>query len=345
MVDARWLGRGGPGRVTEHLLRGLVASPPDGGWMVWGDVPATLQWPGLVVETAKHDPHDWYGQRDLVVVPHVDRALWLHQYRPLRRSATVEVGMVYDTIPLRWGAPGPVRVAMRQYFRRVVTLPDRLITVSDFSKRALIEDLGVEPTMIDVIVPPADVASIERVVAMRRHSSARPHVLFIGRFAPHKNLDRLVEAFRRTAFSARGGRLVLVGGTPDEVDRLDARMISAVDVRHPCSQGELEQLLAAAAALVQPSLEEGYGLPVVEALAAGVPVAAAAAGALPEVARGRAVLFDPFLVDGIASAIDAAVRGGDVAVAPLDTLPTPEHFAEQVIASLDRAMADGRRRR
>ena len=71
-------------------------------------------------------------------------------------------------------------------------------------------------------------------------------------------------------------------------------------------QPELEELLATAIALVQPSLEEGYGLPVQEALFAGVPVAAARAGALPEVAAGRAELFDPYDLDDIARAIDAA---------------------------------------
>ena len=337
LVDCRWLGRGGPGRVTEHLLRGLTTEPPDGRWLLWGTVPPDLRWPGVEVIPARHDPHDWYGQRALLAQPRADRAIWCHQYRPLRRSAPVEVGIIYDTIPLRWGSAGLVRSSRRRYLRRVAAMSDRVVTVSEFSKRMLVEDLRVPAGRIDVIGLPVDAASIDRIVERRRATADRPHVLYVGRFAGHKNLDRLVAAFPRTGFAEAGGRLVVVGGTEAEVRSLDARAGPSIDVRLHCSQDELEELMATAAASVQPSLEEGYGLPLAEALAAGVPAAAADAGALPEVAAGRAALFDPLDLDGIASGIDRAVAMREVPRRPDPDDHGPAAFAEAALASLARA--------
>ena len=80
----------------------------------------------------------------------------------------------------------------------------------------------------------------------------------------------LVAAFERTRFCAGGGRLTLVGGSAGEADVPHRPFL---DIHPSCTQAELEGLLAAARVLVQPSLEEGFGLPVQEAMAAGVPLA------------------------------------------------------------------------
>jgi alpha-1,3-rhamnosyl/mannosyltransferase len=102
------------------------------------------------------------------------------------------------------------------------------------------------------------------------------------------------------------------------------------------SQPDLEDLLASAALVAQPSLEEGFGLPVAEALAAGIPVAMSTAASLVEITRGADVeTFDPLSVDAIAAAIDrVAAAPGPV---PQLDWPQPVDFAASVLDAMARA--------
>lgn len=125
-------------------------------------------------------------------------------------------------------------------------------------------------------------------------------VVYPANLWPHKNHERLVQAMERVA----DDELVLVlTGRPDP-ERLAA--LRSPRVRHlgRVDDEDLPRILRAARAVVVPSLYEGFGAPVLEAMACGVPVACSNQGALPEVAGGAAVLFDPLDVDAIAAAVD-----------------------------------------
>ena len=111
-------GPGRPGRLTEHLLAGLAEVRPPGRWILWGDVPEALRWPGVEVRPARRDPHSWFGQRAWFEVPRADVVVWPHQYRPFRRTAHREVGVIYDTIPFRHGRAGLGGFLERTWFRR-----------------------------------------------------------------------------------------------------------------------------------------------------------------------------------------------------------------------------------
>jgi glycosyltransferase involved in cell wall biosynthesis len=164
-------------------------------------------------------------------------------------------------------------------------------------------------------------------------------VLFVGRDAPHKNLDRLVRGFGASTFAQQGAVLTLAGVDGAAVDRL--RSIAEthrarVELPGVVPQPVLEDLLASATLLVQPSLEEGFGLPVAEALAAGIPVAISTAPALLEITRGAPVeTFDPLDVDAIANAIDRVAASSDPA--PELEWPRPADFARSVLDALARA--------
>jgi glycosyltransferase involved in cell wall biosynthesis len=125
---------------------------------------------------------------------------------------------------------------------------------------------------------------------------------------PHKNLTRLVEAFAALS-SRRDVRLVIVGsGRPRHVGALGAAIerlgVSASVDWHPYASGdELVQLYRGARMLVMPSLYEGFGLPVLEAMACGVPVVTSHVSSLPEVVGDAAVLVDPTDVMSIADAM------------------------------------------
>ncbi len=127
-------------------------------------------------------------------------------------------------------------------------------------------------------------------------------VLFVGTLEPRKNLDRLAAAVGRLADRLP---LVVVGATgwgdthvaPDA----NCRFLGFVP------QADLAPLYAAATAFAYPSLEEGFGLPVLEAMAQATPVVTSAGGATEEVAGGAAVLVDPTDVDSIADGLQAAL--------------------------------------
>lgn len=307
LIDCRWLNKGGAGRVTELLLRGLAADPGETGWVLWGPPEVErLAWPGARVVPEEHDPRMWNGQRDWWRIPPCSQALFVHQQRPLRRLPAVT--MIHDTIPLRFSAGAADREIKRRFLRRVAAISRQVVTPSEFSRRRILEDLGVPPSKVSVTCLPGDPEMSARICRIRRSSGRERFALYLGLFLPSKNLDRLVEAFGRTEFRAGGGRLVLAGGRPEECAALARRYPSSrwgfLEVLPFAGQPEMERLMATCAFLVQPSLEEGFGLPAWEALCSGVPVCASSAGSLPEVTRGVADTFDPRSVDRMAAALD-----------------------------------------
>ena len=135
-----------------------------------------------------------------------------------------------------------------------------------------------------------------------------PYLLYVGNLLPHKNLLRLADAFaavrRRCAC-----RLVIRGaGRPAYTRALSARIEAlgvsdAVDFVEYAGTDALRTLYARAACLVYPSLAEGFGLPILEAMASGTPVVTSNVSALPEVAGGAALIADPYDAAALAEAI------------------------------------------
>jgi len=158
-----------------------------------------------------------------------------------------------------------------------------------------------------------------RVRMLREHFPRRDVAIYVGRFAPHKNLHALIVAFQATRFRQQGGRLQLIGGSPREVAELQRsvsrRGLGWVTVEGVESQSELERLYASSRLLVMPSLEEGFGLPVWEAMTCGLPVCVSDGGALPEIARSVARPFPARSVSAMTAAID------DVAAQPAESNP------------------------
>jgi glycosyltransferase involved in cell wall biosynthesis len=346
LVDARWIGIGGPGRVAEHLLQGLHELEPSGAWVVWGpDAVDPLLWPGATRVPNKHHPKALYSQREYPgpKSSHPRVAYYAHHLRPGWKIAPVEVTTVHDTIPFRYPPSNALAPLMRRYIAWMAHQSTLVVTDSEFSKASLQEDLGLDADRIAVLKLAIDHDAAARVRALRAAGPTSERVIFVGRDGPHKNLDRLVTAFATSDFAAGGAVLTVAGVDGGAVERLRAvaaQHKARVELPGIVSQSELEQLLASSALLVQPSLEEGFGLPVAEAMAAGIPVAISTAPALLEITRGAPVaVFDPLDVEAIAHAIDqvAAAPG----VAPQLDWPRPVDFARSVLVAIDRAESLG----
>ena len=144
----------------------------------------------------------------------------------------------------------------------------------------------------------------------RRHPPAEGHLLFVGTLAPRKNIDRLLAAYARVRERRPDTpRLVLAGPSTPEPGRMLDDLTRPPLAGHVLHEGyvddrRLRALYEKAVLLVLPSLDEGFGIPALEAMAVGVPVVASARGALPEVVGDAGLLVDPLDVSALAGALE-----------------------------------------
>lgn len=226
-----------------------------------------------------------------------------------RRVVTVH-DLIYARFP---DAHAGIRdKGMRVLVPQAVRRSDRVIADSQSTREDLVELLGVSPGDVDVV--PLGLGNVrreeplpERETRARFDLGERRVLLSLSAKRPHKNLLALIGALARISSEDRPV-LVLPGYPTAHEAELRERAASAGvagDVRFPAwvSGEEVEGLWALAEVFVFPSLYEGFGLPVLEAMARGVPVACSNASSLPEVAGDAALLFDPHNESAIAEAL------------------------------------------
>jgi glycosyltransferase involved in cell wall biosynthesis len=242
----------------------------------------------------------------------VDLVHSLGYVSPLRAGCPAVV-TVHDLNFRAFGAEmGRRRRWMLELFVRLsVTRARRVITVSEFARQQLLAAYALPPERVKVTheaprATPAVTAADENG-ARALTGTGRPYFIAYGSTSPNKNLARLLEAYA----AARAGadiphRLVVVGHTPKTLAALAERISIGSDVvlTGYLEDGILQAVLRGADGLLFPSLYEGFGLPVLEAMAAGVPVACSNAASLPEVAGDAALLFAPTSTAEIASAVE-----------------------------------------
>jgi glycosyltransferase involved in cell wall biosynthesis len=218
---------------------------------------------------------------------------------PFRRVVTVH-DLHYRIVPdAHFGLRG---LGMRVLVPLAARRAHRVIAVSEATGADIGRFLSVPRERVDVVhnglgASPDAAPEPEAALRERHGLGARPVVLAVSAKRPHKNLARLIEAVAAIA-AERRPLLVLPGyPTPHEAELREraATLGVADDVRFLAwvSAAELEGLYALAAAFAFPSLYEGFGLPVLEAMRRGVPVACSDRSSLPEVAGDAALLFDP----------------------------------------------------
>lgn len=186
-----------------------------------------------------------------------------------------------------------------------------VLTVSEHSRAAIMRTLGVRAEKITAVpngvnarmFGPRDGSRIRR-----KYRLPDRYVLFVGSIDPRKNLGRLLEAWDKTCHG--GNTQLIIAGERGRAFRDAGLKGRARDVRFLgyIPDEDLPGLYSGARAFVMPSLLEGFGLTVLEAMACGTPVLASTGGALPEVTGGAALLFDPTSVEAMAAAMSALLE-------------------------------------
>lgn len=246
---------------------------------------------------------------DLVHIPH---------YVLPRLMPRPTVVTVHDLIQLFYPPrkrPHLARVYLRLVMGSALRRARRVITVSRASRRDLINLFAADPRRLVVVPNGVDPALAERPSKEAlddlklRYGLRSPVVLTVANDKPHKNLDLVLRAYHLAVRQHRiPGQLVFIGGA-DRESRLRARaerlgLGNRVRLLGRVPRADLNALYHVAAVQLQVSLYEGFGLPILEAMCAGVPVITSNLGAMRELGEGAARLVNPLEVDEVAAALE-----------------------------------------
>jgi glycosyltransferase involved in cell wall biosynthesis len=243
------------------------------------------------------------------------------------KSPCRTVGVVHDMAPW-WERKSSekfkafIRMLLPNALRRL----DRIIAVSSWVKQELMDIAGIKENRIEVVPNGIDTQAFfprprgeESVVLIQPFSFRRPYVLYASRLEhPLKNHVKLIEAFgifkERTRYPHR---LVLAGGDSRGADKVKTAAITSAYKNDIFFTGHfpttsLPELYAGADIVVIPSMYEGFGMGVLEAMASGVPVTCARAGSLPETAEHAALYFDPLNAEDIADRMVTLTTNRDI---------------------------------
>jgi glycosyltransferase involved in cell wall biosynthesis len=200
----------------------------------------------------------------------------------------------------------------RALLPRLVCKVRAIITVSNFSKERIVRRTGVDPARVHVIsngveprFRPVDPKTVKRV--RTKYDLISPYILFVGSLEPRKNLKILLEAWQLGAFG--GAMLAVVGASSHLFQRLQFdSMPAGVRLLGRVDDEVLPALYSGAAGFVYPSVYEGFGLPPLEAIACGCPIAVSDIPAHREVCGSTAVYFDPFSPEDLSSSLELLLR-------------------------------------
>lgn len=214
---------------------------------------------------------------------------------------------------------------LKNGMQRSLDQSDIVVTDSVFVKSEIVHELGFNENRVEVVYPAATEEEAEELPEsyLADHWNIRKrYLLYRGTIEPRKNLNRLIQAYKKTCRELpTPPMLVLAGGTgwkAENILRLAAETLPGQIVMNGyISAAEKQLLYQHAAQFVFPSLYEGFGIPVLEAMRNGIPVICANTSSLPEVAGDGALLVDPLNVDDIADAmltlLTDSLRAGQLA--------------------------------
>jgi glycosyltransferase involved in cell wall biosynthesis len=251
---------------------------------------------------------------------------------PLRAKKSCNIYTIHDLVPLR--LPFTTLDNKRQTYRllrKIAAEADHIVTVSENSKRDIVQLLGVPEERVTntyeaVDFPRELVERPDDLVAEQLRGSYRlemgEYLLFYGALEPKKNVARLIDAYLLSAIDIP----LVITGAVGWGNRTEAKMLQelrAEERNQPPGRRRIHHfeyvslpmlvtLIRGARAVIFPSLYEGFGLPVLEAMQLGTPVVTSRASSLPEIAGEAALYVDPYHINDIARAIKTITADSDL---------------------------------
>jgi glycosyltransferase involved in cell wall biosynthesis len=314
-VDIRELQRGlrtGIGRMVEAVITEAPNIRDNINLALYSDQTTRTELPAKATEcrTLPQPATLWFDQVALpkaLADDHVD-IFWSPYYKAPFFSPCPKTITIHDLLFLAVGGRRFKNALFKPWARLIGCRAARVITDSEHSRRDIERILGLDPSRIEVV--PLGVsngfsphAREQTPQLLRRLGITAPYVLTVTNFRRHKNDGLLVRAFARVASHHPSVSLVLAG-KPAHNHRSLLELIEQLDlsgrVHLPglISDEDLPALYAGAELFAFPSIYEGFGLPILEAMACGTAVVSASSSSLPEIAEGAAVLLPPTDVDG-----------------------------------------------
>lgn len=250
-----------------------------------------------------------------------ETALWHapHYNVPFIKGRAKLVVTIHDLIPWIFRKEFFSRVQAQYayfFFSRVVKLADKIIAVSEQTKRDLISFFSAPPEKIKVIYEGVSPHFFESMESMRKravrikYELPETFFLYVGLLKPHKNVDRLLRIYRRLWLEKKIKTPLVIVGKKDKKYSPHLAALSNLKTGEGIfylpsisSQDELKALYRSSKALIHPSLYEGFGLTCLEAMATGTPVAVSRVASLPEVVGEAGMYFDPYSDASLAEAL------------------------------------------
>lgn len=289
-----------PGDLSRTRLPAGVRRVPSWKMMpagALGSIWCHLSWPRAEA---------WTGRVDVVhgtnsIVP------------PTKRAGRIVT--VHDLAPIHFkDTVGDQHLKDPDLIRRAVASGALVHTFSEFVKEEVIELLKAPRNRVVAIAPGPPVLAAGTLKEGRRLAESDRYILALGTLQPRKNLPTLIKAFTLIAERHRDVRLLLVGAMSPNGDDVTAAIEQAnLGPQINCDFGWVDEpqkaaLLRGATVFAYPSRYEGFGLPLLEAMEAGVPVVTTIEGALPEVAGEAAIFVDPDDIEELADALEKLLR-------------------------------------
>lgn len=321
----------GIGRFTNETLKILVAKHPEVEWIFFFDRAFDEQFvfgpnvtPVVVLPQARHPVlwTLWFEHRIPKLLKKYEADLFLSPdgYNSLKTdvpSVCVMHDLNFEHNPD--DVPGWAGRFLRNHFPKYARKATRVATVSEFSKKDIVNLYQVPEERVDVVYNGVDqrfspLDEAQKRVVKGEHTGGSDYFVYLGSINPRKNITRMLQAF--DLFRTQNGsdhKLVLVGAKMNwtvEMQSALENMESKGDViflgRLP--DQEMGEVLGAASAMLYVSYFEGFGIPIIEAFQAGVPVITSNVTSMPEVAGDAALLVDPRSAMEVAAALHEIIK-------------------------------------
>lgn len=290
LADGRWLGANGIGRFSQEILSRLQATDI----LQTGPKPLSshnLFWQMHYLNQRKHHYKLYFSPG----------------FQPIIKSPIPYVFTLCDLIPLHM--PTSFGFVKKWYYELLIKPAAKrsaaILTISEYSKNTLLEWTGLpEHKIINVGCG----ISTTMTHVGKRHTPGYPYFLHVGNTKYHKNIPGLLQGFARAKIDSEF-KLILTGQQTEELNELirKNKLVNRIIFSNLLTESQLAEYYRGATALILPSLYEGFGLPILEAMASGTPVIASDVTAMPEVAGDAALIIQPYVIDSITDAVEQMV--------------------------------------